>query len=95
MTRTSAFASATRGSERRDPASREALRRRIESYFEDQRGLRLTLPQARRLFHVREDICDRVLAELIGEGRIERNRDGQYRRKDVMPDDRLAGAAAR
>jgi len=95
MTRTSASVSATRGPERRDTASREALRRRIEAHFDDQRGLRLTLAQARRLFHVREDICDRVLAELIGEGRLERNRDGQFRRRDSTPEKHFAAAGTR
>lgn len=54
--------------ERRDEQSREALRRRVRGHFEEQRGLRVTAPQARRLFGVREDVCVRVLRELVTRG---------------------------
>lgn len=51
--------------ERRDLASRAELLRRIESEYRQMPGLRLTRPQAQRLFGLREDICVRVLNGLV------------------------------
>jgi hypothetical protein len=70
-------------SERRDHSVRDALVRRVRSEFEELRGQRLTLPQARRLFGLREEVCARILDGLGDEGLLMRTRDGQYRRKDV------------
>jgi hypothetical protein len=53
--------------ERRDPQSREGLRCRVRSEF-DEGVLVLTLAAAARLFGIREDICIRVLGELKAEG---------------------------
>jgi hypothetical protein len=53
--------------ERRDPQSRERLRLRVRSEF-DEGVLVLTLAAAARLFGIREDICIRVLGELQSEG---------------------------
>ena len=53
--------------ERRDPQSRERLRLRVRSEF-DEGVLVLTLAAAVRLFGIREDICIRVLGELQVEG---------------------------
>jgi hypothetical protein len=53
--------------DRRDPQSRERLRLRVRSEF-DEGVLVLTLAAAARLFGIREDICIRVLGELQSEG---------------------------
>lgn len=53
--------------ERRDAQSRERLRRRVHSEF-DEGVLVLTPASAARLFGIREDICIRVLGELQSEG---------------------------
>ena len=72
-----------RSSERRNHSSREALVCRVRGEFDEMRGLRLTLPQARRLLGLREDVCLRILDTLSDEGLVARTSDGQYRRKDV------------
>lgn len=54
--------------DRRDHAAREQLLRRVRAEFLEMPGLVLTLPQAERLFGMRQDICIRILATLIGEG---------------------------
>jgi hypothetical protein len=45
--------------------SREAVRRRVRGEFEEMHGLRLSRPQAQRLFGLRADVCGRVLNELV------------------------------
>ena len=65
---------------RRNDASCEALRGRIRAEFEDMPGLTLTLPQAQRLFGLQEDVCVRVLSELLQQGFLARAADGQVRR---------------
>ena len=64
--------------ERRDPASRRALVDRVRTEFSEMPGERLTCAQARRLFAMRPDICERVLAELEREGVLIRGIDGRY-----------------
>ena len=54
--------------ERRDPQSRERLRLRVRSEFDETPALVLTPAAAARLFGIREDICIRVLGELQSEG---------------------------
>lgn len=70
--------------ERRDSSSRKALLCRVCGEFDEMQGLRLTLPQARRLFGLREDVCVRVLDELIAHGELVRMPNGHYRRCDVI-----------
>jgi len=43
-------------------------------------GLWVTRSEARRLFGVPEDICERVLNQLVAEGALMRSADGIYRR---------------
>ena len=42
------------------------LHLRIQAEFAEMPGLRLTLPQASRLFHVERTVCERVLGTLVG-----------------------------
>src|SRR5688572_13578134 len=42
-------------------------------------GLSLHLPQAARLFGLRETTCSVVLEDLVRSGRLRRSQDGQYR----------------
>jgi hypothetical protein len=65
--------------ERRDERSRVDLVRRVSGEFFEMPCLRLTRPQARRLFGLRADICDRVLAELIRDGVLTIGDDDRYR----------------
>lgn len=59
------------------PTDPDALRRneyelcaRIRAEFRDMPGLRLTLPQAARLFNIEPARCERVLAALVGAGHL-------------------------
>ena len=69
--------------ERRDLRSRELLLQRVRAEFTEMPGLRLTLAQARRLFALRTDICERVLNTLAAAGVVVRAPDGRYSRRDA------------
>jgi len=69
------------GRDRRDPHTRERLQRRVRSEFDEMPGLNLTLAQAVRLFGIREDICIRVLGELIAEGLLHEASRERYARR--------------
>lgn len=69
--------------ERRDHASREQLLHRVRAEFNELRGLKLTLAQARRLFALREDVCQRVLNTLMREGLLHVGAGGLYARSDL------------
>lgn len=56
----------------------QELLRRIESEYREMPGLRLSLPQARRLFALRDDICVRVLTTLADRGVLRRDANGAY-----------------
>ena len=64
--------------ERRDAAARRALVDRVRTEFNEMPGERLTCRQAQRLFALRSDICERVLAALEREGVLARGIDGRY-----------------
>lgn len=66
----------------RDDSSREALRCRVRGEFEEMPRMTLTLPQAQRLFGMREDVCARVVNELMRQGFLARMTDGQVCRCD-------------
>jgi hypothetical protein len=68
--------------DRRNHASREALLRRISGEFNEMPCLRLTRGQAQRLFSLRPDICERVLASLVRDGLLTCGSDGRYRLND-------------
>jgi len=51
--------------DRRGHPARDALVKRISGEFHEMPCLRLTLAQARRLFGLRTDVCQRVLSELV------------------------------
>jgi len=68
--------------DRRDVSSRERLVRRVLAEFEEMPCLRLTPGQAQRLFGLRRDICERVLAVLVGEHTLTRGPDDRYGVRD-------------
>jgi hypothetical protein len=70
--------------ERRNVHARTALLHRIYGEFSDMPGLCPTLPQAIRLFGVREDICVRVLRSLTSDGLLRRTADGRFVRADEI-----------
>ena len=67
--------------DRRDHASREHLLHRVRAEFDELQGLKLTLPQARRLFGLPEDICLRVLNALVRDGLLWVGPDRLYARR--------------
>lgn len=69
--------------ERRDHASRETLRCRVRAEFDEMRGLRLSLPQAIRLFGLREDVCRRILDALTADGLLKQTSDQKYGHRDM------------
>jgi hypothetical protein len=51
--------------DRRNHTDRDALVQRVCAEFAEMPGMRLTAAQARRLFGLRSDVSDRVLATLV------------------------------
>ena len=68
--------------DRRSLASRDALVGRILGEFSEMPCLRLTRGQAQRLFGLRADVCERVLADLVRDGTLQCGPDGRYRLND-------------
>jgi hypothetical protein len=68
--------------DRRDPPAREALLRRIGGEFTEMPCLRLTRPQAQRLFGLRTDICERILTALVQQRLLVCDSNGRYRLND-------------
>jgi hypothetical protein len=62
--------------DRRSHESRELLLARVRGEFGEMPCLALTLPQAMRLFGLRQDICERVLDALVANEVLMR-RDGE------------------
>ena len=52
--------------------------RRVQGEFLEMPGLRLTEPQARRLWALEPSLCNAVLAELVENGFLLRTRDGAF-----------------
>ena len=62
---------------------REDIVRRVRGEFLEMPGLRLTEPQARRLWALEPSLCNAVLSELVDNGFLLRTRDGAFVRVDV------------
>jgi hypothetical protein len=75
--------SLTPAPDRRNDASREALLMRVRGEFTEMPCLRLTRGQAQRLFDLRPDICERVLATLVRDQTLICGIDGRYRVTDI------------
>jgi hypothetical protein len=73
----------TAAADRRNHASREALLQRVRGEFTEMPCLRLTRGQAQRLFALRPDICERVLATLVRDRTLTCGPDGRYRITDL------------
>ncbi len=57
--------------------------RRVQGEFLEMPGLRLTEPQARRLWALEPSLCSAVLTELVDDGFLLRTREGAFVRVDV------------
>lgn len=66
------------GLERRDHARRAQLVARVRAEYDEMPCLRLTVPQAQRLFGLRADVCVRVLTALTAECLLCLGSDGRY-----------------
>jgi hypothetical protein len=66
------------GRERRDDASREQLVQRVLAEFREMPCLRLTAPQAQRLFGLRSDVSARIISQLVKDGVLRLDPDGRY-----------------
>jgi hypothetical protein len=63
-----------------NPTCGEDLLRRVKSEFEEMPGLRLTEPQARRLWGLDQAACTALLETLIESRFLFRTRDGAFMR---------------
>jgi hypothetical protein len=68
--------------DRRNGPLRDALLRRVCGEFNEMPCLRLTRGQAQRLFGLRSDVCERVLADLVRDGILTYGSDERYRLSD-------------
>ena len=73
-----------RKADRRDVSARAALVARVTGEFHEIPGLCISLPQAQRLFGLREDICARILDGLVLDGTIGLTSAGLYYRTRAM-----------
>jgi hypothetical protein len=64
------------------PCADEAILRRVQSEFLEMPGLRLTEPQARRLWDLDAGTCAALLACLVDLNFLFRTRDGAFMRID-------------
>lgn len=58
--------------------SHEALVARVRGEYLEMPGLRLTVPQACRLWQIDPRVCEAVLQELVEERFVARTRDGAF-----------------
>jgi hypothetical protein len=68
--------------ERRDLIAREQLPARVRAEFQELPSMRLTRGQAQRLFGLRSDICERVLAALVKNRTLCLDHEDRYRMHD-------------
>jgi hypothetical protein len=66
------------GRERRDHVSRDELVQRVLAEFREMPCLRLTAPQAQRLFSLRSDVSARIIGQLVTDGVLRLDPDGRY-----------------
>jgi hypothetical protein len=66
------------GFERRMQSGRDLLLARVRGEFTEMPCLSLTIPQAMRLFGLREDVCRRVLGSLVTDGVLWKRGDDRY-----------------
>lgn len=68
-----------------EPRTTEEVLRRVQGEFLEMPGLRLTTPQARRLWNLDAPLCEALLSELVATNFLFRTRDGAFMRVDSMP----------
>ncbi len=83
--RSSASSGRAQSVERRDVTARQRLLRRITLEYVEMPGLCLTTAQAERLFCLGDDVCRRVLQELVDGAILRRDVNGVYWRDVGKP----------
>ena len=68
----------------------EDVLQRIQGEFVEMPGLRLTAPQAQRLWGLERDTCDALLGALVDAKFLSRTRDGAFIRIDGARPTRIA-----
>ncbi|MEO8522295.1 MAG: hypothetical protein ABI603_13080 [Acidobacteriota bacterium] len=63
----------------------EQMLQRIQGEFVEMPGLRLTAPQARRLWGLDQEVCGGLLRALVDAGFLLQTRDGAYVRNEGSP----------
>ena len=66
---------------------------RIQGEFVEMPGLRLTAPQARRLWGLERDVCEALLASLVNTRFLVRTRDGAFVRLEGSQPTRASKAS--
>jgi hypothetical protein len=61
------------------------LLRRVLAEYQDMRGLRLTRPQAARLWSLSDAECEAVLGALVATGHLYHDEDGQFALRPQNP----------
>ena len=72
----------------------EEVLRRVQGEFLEMPGLRLTAPQARRLWNLESTTCDALLSALVDAKFLFRTRDGAFMRVETLPPRSRAHIAA-
>lgn len=65
--------------------SLNALLDRIRGEYLEMPGLRLTVPQALRLWGLPQDVCEYALDRLVDDGFLRRTADGRFVKHDGLP----------
>jgi hypothetical protein len=73
-----------------DPRALAEIQRQVLSEYRCLPGLKLTLPQARRLWGLDQDCCARVMDALLREGALTLDATGAYVRGDTGNSSRIA-----
>ena len=67
------------------PPGKEEVLRRVRSEFLEMPGLRLTAPQARRLWGLEVTVCEALLSALVETNFLFKTRDGAFMRVENGP----------
>jgi hypothetical protein len=65
---------------------------RIQGEYVEMPGLRLTAPQAQRLWGLERDVCEALLGALVDAKFLAQTRDGAFIRMDGARPTRIAGS---
>jgi hypothetical protein len=64
--------------------TRETLLARIRGAYREMPGLRLTIPEACRLWRIEARLCRAILQELVADRFLARMRDGAFVKRSTM-----------